>query len=98
MTAAAKTAAVKNADVTAETDLIARLSALTGGCYRAAVALRAADEEAKHYAKGSAGAAAFRDLVLPAMRELRRQVDEAETLTDAACWPMPTYGELMFRV
>ena len=97
-TAAAKTAAVKNADVTAETDLIARLSALTGGCYRAAAALRAADEEAKACAKGSAGAAAFRDLVLPAMRELRRQVDEAETLTDAACWPMPTYGELMFRV
>ena len=97
-TAAAKTAVVKNADVTAETDLILRLSALVGGSYRAAAALRAADAAAKQCAAGKESAIAFRDTVLPAMRALRAQVDEMETLTAAECWPIPTYGDLMFRV
>ena len=40
----------------------------------------------------------IRDNVLPAMTELRVVCDEAETLTDRAHWPFPTYGELLFGV
>ena len=97
-TAAAKTTVVKSADVTAETDLITRLSALVGGSYRTAAALRAADAAARALPAGRESATAFRDRVLPAMRELRKQVDEMETLTATEYWPMPTYGDLMFRV
>ena len=32
------------------------------------------------------------------MAELRLAVDEMETLTSRACWPYPTYGELLFSV
>ena len=32
------------------------------------------------------------------MAELRLAVDEMETLTARACWPYPTYGELLFSV
>ena len=42
--------------------------------------------------------ALIRDNVLPAMTELRVVCDEAETLTDRAHWPFPTYGELLFGV
>lgn len=97
-TAAAKTAVVKNADVTAESDLILRLSTLVGGSYRSVAALREADAAAKKCAAGKESATAFRDTVLPAMRALREQVDEMETLTATEYWPIPTYGDLMFRV
>ena len=40
----------------------------------------------------------IRDTVLPAMNELRVVCDEAETLTDRAHWPFPTYGDLLFGV
>ncbi len=40
----------------------------------------------------------IRDKVLPAMNELRVVCDEAETLTDRAHWPFPTYGDLLFGV
>ena len=40
----------------------------------------------------------IRDNVLPAMTELRVVCDEAETLTDRAHWPFPTYGDLLFGV
>ena len=46
-------------------------------------------EEAAHYYKSS---------VVPKMTELRRLVDEMETLTAREAWPMPTYGDLTFGV
>ena len=39
-----------------------------------------------------------RDAVLPAMADLRAQVDAAEIVTNETVWPMPTYGDLMTRV
>ena len=32
------------------------------------------------------------------MAELRLAVDEMETLTARACWPYPSYGDLLFSV
>ena len=40
----------------------------------------------------------IRDVLLGKMSALRALCDEAETLTPAACWPFPTYGELLFGV
>ena len=40
----------------------------------------------------------IRDIVLPAMCELRVACDEAETLTDKDFWPLPTYAEILFSV
>ena len=39
-----------------------------------------------------------RDEVLPVMDELRRAADEAETLTERAYWPFPTYGDLLYYI
>jgi len=38
----------------------------------------------------------IRDFVLPAMDELRKVCDHAETITSKEYWPFPTYGDLFF--
>ena len=40
----------------------------------------------------------IRDAVLENMAALRVLCDEAEGLVPAACWPFPTYGDLLFGV
>ncbi|MDY4192387.1 MAG: glutamine synthetase III [Oscillospiraceae bacterium] len=40
----------------------------------------------------------MRDEILPAMEELRRCCDRAETITDRSVWPIPTYTDLLHRV
>ena len=39
-----------------------------------------------------------KDEVIPAMSELRKYIDKAETLTASEYWAIPTYGELLFDV
>ena len=41
---------------------------------------------------------AVRDDVIPKMESLRKYVDEAEMLTSEDCWPVPSYGKLLFSV
>ena len=43
-------------------------------------------------------AEAFSKKVIPAMEVLRRKVDAMETLTSSEYWPVPTYGDMMFRI
>ena len=38
----------------------------------------------------------IRDKVLPLMTELRSDCDAAERLTKKSCWPLPSYGRLLF--
>ncbi len=42
-------------------------------------------------------AVAYRDKVVPVMKELRQAVDTLETLVPREYWPYPTYGELLFN-
>ncbi len=53
---------------------------------------------AKAVAAGHADkqAAAFRDLVVPAMAELRQAADTLEAIVGADYWPLPTYAEMLF--
>ena len=43
-------------------------------------------------------AESYHDNVIPAMKALREYVDEMETLTASEYWPLPTYGDMMFKV
>ena len=97
-TAAAKTAVIKDIDISAETDIITRLSTLTAKAYKTLTALREADNEAKRQPAGEKMAEYFLKNVIPVMCELRETVDEMETLTAASYWPMPSYGDLMFSI
>ena len=88
----------KNIPTSAETDIIEKLSALLTRTYEAYNALdrvekialtKTSDEEAAFYYKTS---------VIPKMDALRRYVDDMEILTAREYWPMPTYGDITFRI
>ncbi len=81
-----------------ETRLVGRLSDAADRIDEAAAALgdavKALDALEDYVAAGDF----VRDSILPKMAELRAGCDEAETMTSAAYWPFPTYGDLLFGV
>lgn len=52
--------------------------------------------KAKEIEKSDKKALAFKDRVVPAMRDVRAAADELETLVDAELWPLPTYVQMLF--
>ena len=68
-------------------EIAERVEALSEALLRVGEAGDILDESAK-----------VRDLLLPAMSELRAPCDKAEQLTARGYWPYPTYGELLFGV
>ncbi len=90
--------AVEGVDTTAERDLILKLSALEGRIYAAVHDLRIEETAVFAVEDEERRCVLERDRVIPAMNALRVAVDAAEALTARGRWPMPTYGDLTFRV
>ena len=92
-----KKAAMPSIDTSCESELIEKLSNLLSKTYAAYTSLEKAekiavgkkDEDASFY---------YKNTVEVRMTNLRRFVDEMETLTAREYWPMPTYGDLTFGV
>ena len=81
-----------------ETELVSKLSELTDEIYTKIGELEKAVaglSKAKDTIKESE---LIRDKILPKMAELRKPVDEAETITAKDYWPYPSYGDLLFGV
>ena len=57
---------------------------------------KARHEAEENDAGNPARAAAFRDLVLPAMTAVREQADLLETIVADDLWPLPKYREILF--
>ncbi|MBQ3193078.1 MAG: glutamine synthetase III [Oscillospiraceae bacterium] len=78
----------------AESVLARNLSQNTDSLYDALDALRqhlnAVPREAE------AAARYYHDTIVPGMQALRSTADALETMTDKACWPYPTYSDLLF--
>ena len=81
----------------AQRSIASEISALLDSAYESYDALRAlinapviesASERAKFY----------RDSVFPTMNALRSSIDALEELVATEFWPVPTYGDLMFRI
>ena len=93
----AKKSAIANINVECECDLIEKLSELLSKTYDAYgelervenTAVKKPDEEAAFY---------YKNTVIPRMDALRKLVDAMEVLTSREYWPMPTYGDITFRV
>jgi glutamine synthetase len=81
-----------------ETELASELSDLLDKAFHALKDLNSAIEKADAAAESKACAFVCKDEVIPAMSELRKYIDKAETLTAADYWAVPTYGELLFDV
>ena len=96
--AAKKRAVCEDVSCAVEKDLIRRLSDLVGKAYSATERLKAEESAAASIADAKARAEYYCYRVLPLMQELREAVDGMEVLTSSELWPVPTYGDLMFRV
>ena len=97
-TAAAKKSVLAGISCAVEEDILMKLSDLNARAYDALGKLKKAEAKAAKTADVKARAETYRDQVLPAMEKLRRLVDEMETMTSSEYWPLPTYGDMMFKV
>ena len=78
----------------------AMLRTLNRRMHECRIALDALDGAVDRTSGGSAleRACAHRDAVRPRMERLRDCVDALERIVDKACWPLPSYGEMLFRI
>ncbi len=90
--------ACPQADVSAQSKLLVKISSLLGEVKKGVEDLKAAQESAASKGCEKAIAHAYHDEVMPAMSALRAPADELETLVDRDLWPLPTYGDLLFYV
>ena len=96
---ASKRAAVAGLPCAAETSLIQKLSSLLDSAYEKVEALDTLVADGKAESHNALTAATYyKDVIIPAMNELRAVVDQMEVDTASQFWPYPSYGDLMFRV
>ena len=60
--------------------------------------LEKVEAEAAAMPRGKEQAFCYKDLVVRAMKELRKPADELEKIVDKEYWPFPTYADLIFEV
>ena len=96
-TVLAKKAVCDSIPCDSEVEVIKRLSELGSDMSKVVSKLETADKKASALS-GKEQADAFHEEVIPAMEELRAAVDEAEKITSEEYWPVPCYGDLIFRV
>jgi glutamine synthetase len=81
-----------------ERDIVQKLSDLTYKAYHTLAKLEVGEKVAASINDNVKRAEAYRDTVIPTMNRLREFVDEMETLTSSEYWPLPSYGDMMFKV
>jgi glutamine synthetase len=60
--------------------------------------LEAALSKAQGTSDAKKKAESYRDAVMPAMTNLRADIDALEGLVPAKLWPVPTYAEMLFNL
>lgn len=82
----------------AETGLITRLSDLSAKIYSTVNHLSEIERKAAATDDAYTQARLYHDEVFATMNQLRDYVDAAEAITAEDYWPVPSYGDLIFRV
>ncbi|MBE6760693.1 MAG: glutamine synthetase type III [Ruminococcaceae bacterium] len=91
-------AAVPTALSTAETELIITLSSLLNTMYEDNKKLEKLSADATKISDLQQRANYYRDNIIPYMAKVRASADELELITAKKYWPMPTYGDLIYKV
>ncbi|MCR5118616.1 MAG: glutamine synthetase III [Lachnospiraceae bacterium] len=81
-----------------EISTMERLSELTDYILERVKDLEEALDKLKGIDNVMDASAFIRDDLIPKMEHLRKHVDEAEMLSSEDCWPVPSYGKLLFSV
>ncbi|HAJ74325.1 MAG TPA: glutamine synthetase type III [Lachnospiraceae bacterium] len=93
--------AIKDAgagDASVETDRLNVTSRLLKEARDAMCILKDKEAKAIHVPEGEEQARYYHNEIVPAMEALRAPVDELELLVDREMWPMPSYGDILFKV
>jgi glutamine synthetase len=77
---------------------IEELSELLHETYEAYAALSVAEDKAVHMENAEEAAFFYKGEVAAAMDRLRQAVDGMEVLTAREHWPVPTYGDMTYRI
>ena len=91
-------AAVPSAICKAETELIVTLSNLLNAMYEDNNKLEEHSLTAAKIYDLQERANYYRDFIIPYMAKVRASADELELITAKKYWPMPTYGDLIYKV
>ena len=81
-----------------ETAAAARISELEAVMTDSNEVLSGLINEAKNLSDAKTLARFYHDKIFAKMEEIRKAVDELETLVAADYWPVPTYGDILFSV
>ena len=81
-----------------EGEQLKKVSILTGSIYKKLCQLEKTVCDSKNVEEASELAMYYKDKVIPAMNELRANVDEMEGLVPESKWPVPGYGKMLFSV
>ena len=95
---AAKKAVSPSAACVYENDVIGKLSDLADKVYTGANELEKVIGEAGAESDIIAESVSIKDNVIPVMNDIRAAADEAESFVSKECWPLPSYGDLLFSV
>ncbi len=79
-------------------DLLAKVSVHLASAYRKTQKLDKERGKALKVTDSLKRAEAFRDKVLVAMNDLRKDIDTLETIVPRKLWPVPTYADLLFNL
>ena len=94
----ARAAISKNAVSGAEKAIYDKLSELLDATYEAYLALERVEKTAITKSDDEESSFYYKNNVIPKMNALRKLVDTMETLCAREYWPMPTYGDILFRI
>lgn len=82
-----------------EIGILDQISAASDSMYHKVEELEEALLQVREHRSDSLDASiCYREVVFPAMQELRISVDKLESLSPSDVWPYPTYGELLYNI
>ena len=84
-------------EVNAQTELLQSLTTAINTLKQCTDQLHQELEQSTHIEEAYDKAVFFKEHILVDMEALRQVADELELLIDEKAWPIPTYGELLFR-
>ena len=97
-TAATKRSVFASVDITYEKNTVTKLSALSKSIFEKVASFETTLTKVVSISDKLEQAKGFKDIILPAMEEIRADVDAAESITAAEYWPYPSYGDILFSV
>ncbi len=94
----AKRAVFNSINCNYEKSVLTRLSEINSEVYDKTILLDQINADTAAIQNAQEKADNYKSKVIPLMNEIRKLVDEAETMCDTAYWPYPSYGKILFSV